>query len=282
MKAIIVHGGAGDAKKLNEISVRVQVVKEASLEGYGVLKDGGSATDAAVAAVKILEDNPLFDAGKGSYLNEEGEVEMDAAVMNGNNLSIGAIAGIHKVKNPVELARVVMEKSPHNFLIGRGAEEFGKQFGIEFAPLHYFFTERLIQIWEGRYGDTVGAIALDESGLITAAVSTGGTQNKHVGRVGDSPLVGSGFYANDSFGAVSTGIGEDIMKVVLSFRISLYFPTHSLEESVKKSIDDLTKVNGKAGVIALDKNGNFAYGYNTKGMFRAYIKDGMLVPEATY
>jgi beta-aspartyl-peptidase (threonine type) len=282
MKAIIVHGGAGDVKKLEEIPVRIGVLKEASAKGYEVLKKGGSAEDAAVAAVKVLEDNPLFDAGRGSYLNEEGEVEMDSAIMNGDALSIGAVAGIHRIKNPIELARVVMEKSQHNFLIGRGAEEFAKENGIEFVPSYYFFTERLVQIWEGRYGDTVGAVTLDDRGLITAAVSTGGTPKKHVGRVGDSPLVGSGFYANDSFGAVSTGIGEDIMKVVLSFRISLYFPTLSLEQSVQKSIEDLSNANGKAGIIALDKNGNFAFGYNTKGMFRSYIKDGMSEPECAY
>jgi len=282
MKAIIVHGGAGDAKKIEEIPVRIDVVKEAALKGYAVLTEGGSSEGAAVAAVKVLEDNPLFDAGRGSYLNEEGEVEMDAAIMRGDTLSIGAVAGIHRVKNPIELATAVMKYSQHSFLIGRGAEEFAKEKSIEFAPPHYFLTDRIVQIWEGRFGDTVGAVALDDNGVITSAVSTGGTPNKHAGRVGDSPLVGSGFYASDSFGAVSTGIGEDIMKVILSFRISLYYPKFSLEESVQNSIADLTKANGKAGVIALDKDGKFAFGYNTKGMFRAFIQDGMSSPIGDY
>ncbi|MGB9694591.1 MAG: isoaspartyl peptidase/L-asparaginase family protein [Caldisericaceae bacterium] len=282
MKAIIVHGGAGDAKKLEEVPTRVDVVKEAAYKGFEVMKNGGNSEEAVVEAVKLLENNPLFDAGRGSYLNEEGDVEMDAAIMRGDTLSIGAVAGIHRVKNPIELARKVMKDSPHNFLVGRGAEEFGKSEGIEFAPAHYFLTERVVRIWEGKYGDTVGAVAIDDEGVITAAVSTGGTENKHVGRVGDSPLVGSGFYANDSYGAVSTGIGEDIMKVILSFRIALYFPELSLEESVKNSIDDLTQAKGKAGMIALDKYGNIAFGYNTKGMFRAFIKDGMTSPVADY
>lgn len=282
MRAIIVHGGAGDAKKAEEIPVRVEVVKESATEGYSLLKNGSSAIDAVVHAVKILEDHPFFDAGRGSYLNEEGEVEMDAGIMEGDTLFIGAVAGIKRVKNPVELAKLVMEKSPHNFLIGEGAEEFGKKYGIEFAPFDYFLTERLIQIWKGQYGDTVGAVALDDTGHIAAAVSTGGTQNKHRGRVGDSPLVGSGFYANDIYGAVSTGIGEDIMKVVMSFRIMLYYPSISLDESVKKVIEDLAKANGKAGIIALDRNGNISFGYNTKGIFRAFIKDGMTEVEGGY
>jgi beta-aspartyl-peptidase (threonine type) len=285
MKAIIVHGGAGDiksAKRREEVPVRVDIVKESTSRGYSILKNVGSAIDAVVTAVKVLEDNPVFDAGKGSYLNEEGEVEMDAGIMDGSSLSIGAVAGIKRVKNPIELARVVMEKSPYNFLIGEGAEEFGKKFGIKFMPLYYFYTERLIQIFEGRFGDTVGAVALDDTGRIAVAVSTGGTPNKYKGRIGDSPLVGSGFYANNLYGAVTTGIGEDIMKVVLSFRIMLYYPKIPFENAVRLVIEDLTKVQGHGGIIALDKDGNISFAYNTEGMFRAYIKDGMSEPEGSF
>ncbi|BAL80719.1 isoaspartyl peptidase/L-asparaginase family protein [Caldisericum exile] len=273
MKAIIVHGGAGDAKITHEIPERVQFVKKVAEEGFTLLKEGLDAVEVAVRAVKMLEDHPLFDAGRGSYLNEEGFVEMDAGIMDGSKLSIGAVAGVRNVKNPIELAYLVMEKSSHNILIGNGAEKFGKEHGVEFVPPYYFYSERIIKIFEGTYGDTVGAVVLDGKKIVSA-VSTGGTPKKHVGRVGDSPIVGSGFYANDEFGAVSTGIGEDIMKLVLSFRISLYYPKYTINEAVKNCIDDLSRINGRAGLIALDKNGNIGYAFNTKGMFFAYIKEG--------
>lgn len=274
MKAIIVHGGAGDAKKESEIQERVKFMEHVASFGYSLLKDGKDAIDVAVSVVKMLEDHPLFDAGVGSYLNEEGFVEMDAGIMDGSNLSIGAVCSIRNIKNPIELARAVMEKSKANVLSGIGAEKFARECGIEFVPNYYFYTERIKQIYEGTYGDTVGAVVLD-SVKIVSAVSTGGTPKKPVGRVGDSPLVGSGFYANSDYGAVATGIGEDIMKLVLSYRVGFYLPTQSLEESVRHVIDDLTNINGKAGIIALDKYGNIAYAHNTKGMFFSYMKDGL-------
>ncbi len=277
MIGIIVHGGAGDIKLNEEVPARIEVCKKASLAGFSLLKKGSSATNAVVAAVKVLEDHPLFNAGRGSYLNEEGDIEMDAAVMNGNTLDIGAVAGIHRVKNPVELARLIMEKSPHNFLIGEGAEAFAKEIGIQFMPFYYFLTERTIKFHKSKFGDTVGAVALDQSGKIAVAVSTGGTPHKHKGRVGDSPLVGSGFYANGSYGAVATGIGEDIMKITLSARVGFYldFGKKDLNSAVSQSVKDLDVVNGKAGLIAMDKNGNISFAHNTKGMFYAYIKEGM-------
>jgi len=282
MKAIIVHGGAGDAKKQSEIPERVEICKQSVVEGFEILRNGGSAIDAVVKSVKILEDNPLFDAGRGSYLNEAGEVEMDSGMMDGSTLNIGAISAVKRIKNPIELARLVMEKSNHNFLTSEGAERFGEEFGIEFAPSYYFLTERITKIWEGIYGDTVGAVALDDSNRIAAGVSTGGTPNKLRGRVGDSPIVGSGFYSNNLFGAVATGIGEDIMKVVLSFRIMLYLNNEGIENAVKHAISDLSQVNGKAGLIAIDDNGNIAFYYNTQGMFRAYIKEGMSGPVSNF
>lgn len=273
MKAIIVHGGAGDAKRTEEIPERVDFIKKVAERGYKLLSEGLDAVSVAVEVVKMLEDHPLFDAGRGSYLNEEGFVEMDAGIMDGSNLSIGAVAGVKRIKNPIELARLVMEKSKHNFLIGEGAEKFGKLHGLEFVPPYYFYTERIIKIFEGTYGDTVGAVVLDGSKIVSA-VSTGGTPNKLVGRVGDTPIVGSGFYANDEFGAVSTGIGEDIMKLVLSFRVSMYLKNHPIEHAVRLCIEDLSRINGHAGIIALDKFGNIGYSYNTKGMFFAYMKEG--------
>jgi len=273
VKAIIVHGGAGDLKKESEIEERVPFMKEVAFRGYKLLKDGVDGARVAVEVVKMLEDHPLFDAGRGSYLNEEGFVEMDAAIMDGKTLSIGAVASVRKVKNPIELAYKVMEKSKANVLVGEGAEKFAREQNIEFAPLYYFYTERSIKVFEGTYGDTVGAVVLDGDRIISA-VSTGGTPNKPVGRVGDSPLVGSGFYANDLYGAVSTGIGEEIMKLVLSYRVSFYLKDFPIDEAVKLTIDDLTKIGGHAGIIALDKFGNFGYAFNTKGMFYSFMKDG--------
>ncbi len=277
MIGIVVHGGAGNINMNKEVPVRIEVCKKASLAGFSLLKEGNSAVNAVVTAVKVLEDHPLFDAGKGAYLNEDGDVEMDAAVMSGSTLDIGAVAGIRRVRNPVELARFVMEKSSHNFLIGEGAEAFAKKMGMQFMPFYYFLTERTIKFHKSEFGDTVGAVALDRSGKIAVAVSTGGTPNKHKGRVGDSPLVGSGFYANSSYGAVATGIGEDIMKITLTARVGFYldFKRKDLNSAVVQSVKDLDTINGKAGLIAMDKNGNISFSYNTKGMFYAYIKEGM-------
>ena len=161
MKAIIVHGGAGDAKRKDEIPERVNFVKTVAKTGFELLESGKNALDVAVMAVKMLEDHPLFDAGKGSYLNEEGFVEMDAGIMDGLTLSIGAVAGVRRVKNPIELARLVLEHPKHNFLISDGAEKFARANGIEFVPPYYFYTERIIKIFEGTYGDTVGAVVFD-------------------------------------------------------------------------------------------------------------------------
>lgn len=281
MKAIIVHGGAGDIKRRAEIPERIDACKTSAIEGFKALINGGSSIDAVVIAIKFLEIHPLFDAGIGSYLNEKGFVELDAGIMEGSTLRIGAVSGVRHVKSPVELARVVMEKCKHNFLIGEGAEEFAIKNRLEIVKNEYFISERAKQIYEGKYGDTVGAVALDDLGNICAAVSTGGTSFKLVGRVGDSPLVGSGFYANNLYGAVATGIGEDIMRAVLTFRLMLYIDK-GLQYAAEKSIEDLSKINGHGGLIALDRNGNFAYPHNTEGMFYSYIKEGMDSPEAGF
>ncbi len=278
MIAIIVHGGAGKANSKEEISPRIETCKKAAKEGYEILKNGGNAIDAAIKAVTIFENDPLFNAGIGSYLNEKGEVELDAGIMDGKNLKIGAVSGIKHVKNPVLLAKAVMENSKHNFLIGEGAEEFAIKQNLEIVPNDYFITNQKKKIFLSKFGDTVGAVALDKNGRIASAVSTGGTPGKAKGRVGDSPLAGAGFYANETYGAVATGIGEDIMKAVLSFRILL-----EIEKGIKKATESaikyLTEINGKAGLIALDSNGNIAFLYNTEMMFYGYMKDGMKKPE---
>jgi beta-aspartyl-peptidase (threonine type) len=276
MLRIIVHGGAGDIRSEEEVPVCVDACKNACSTGFSVLKNGKSSIDAVVAAVKVLEDHPLFDAGRGSYLNEKGNVEMDAGIMDGSTLNMGAVSAVTCVKNPAELARFVMEKSRHNFLTGEGAEAFAKEMAVQFEPLQYFLTERTVNLHEKTlFGDTVGAVALDEEGKIAVAVSTGGVPFKHLGRVGDSPLVGSGFYANDSFGAVATGIGEDIMRLVLSVRIGFYLGEMGLNKAVAQAIKDLDVINGKAGLIALDKTGDISLYRNTEGMFYAYMREDL-------
>ncbi len=281
MKAIIVHGGAGEVRDQTEIPERVAFVREVATYGYKLLNEGRDALDTVVEAIKMLEDNPLFDAGKGSYLNEFGFVEMDAGIMDGSTLSIGAVGAVRNIKNPIVLARKLLENPKCNVLVCDGAEKFAREHNVEFVPPYYFYTDRLIKIYESTFGDTVGAVVFDGEKIVSG-VSTGGTSRKLVGRVGDSPLVGSGFYANDEFGAVATGIGEEIMKVVLSFRIGMYYPNYSIKEATELAIKDLSKINGHGGVIALDKLGNVAFSYNTKGMFRAYMKDGFEEPIAGY
>jgi beta-aspartyl-peptidase (threonine type) len=277
MKAIIVHGGAGKAHTEEEIPQRIETCKKAAEAGYALLIKGKSSVDAAVEAVKVFENDPFFNAGRGSYLNQKGEVEMDAGIMNGKNLKIGAVSGIKHIKNPIELARVIMEKSKHNFLIGQGAEEFAMKIGLELVPNDYFVTERTKKLFQAKVNDTVGAVALDDEANIAAAVSTGGTPMKMQGRVGDSPLAGSGFYANEKYGAVATGIGEDIMRAVLTFRVMLDL-NEGIENATSKAIEYLTGINGKAGIISLDINGNIAFKYNTEMMFYAFVKDGMKNP----
>lgn len=281
MKAIIVHGGAGEVRDPSEIPERVAFVREVAAYGYKLLNEGRDALDTTVEAIKMLEDNPLFDAGKGSYLNECGFVEMDAGIMDGSSLSIGAVGAVRNIKNPIVLAKILLEHPKCNVLVGDGAEKFAREHNVEFVPPYYFYTDRLIKIYESTFGDTVGAVVFDGEKIVSG-VSTGGTSRKLLGRVGDSPLVGSGFYANDAFGAVSTGIGEEIMKVVLSFRIGMYYPNYSIEEASDFAIKDLSKISGHGGVIALDKFGNIAFPCNTKGMFRAYMKDGLDEPVAGY
>jgi len=280
---IIVHGGAGKANSKEEIPGRIETCKYAAKSGFDILKNGGSAIDAAIKAVKIFEDDPFFNAGRGAYLNKNGEVELDAGIMDGSSLESGAASGIKHVKNPILLAKAIMEKSPHRFLISEGAEEFAIKNQLEIVPNSYFITEKKLEIYLKKLNkvyesDTVGAVALDEKGHIASAVSTGGTPFKEKGRVGDSPIIGSGFFANNIYGAVATGIGEDIMKAVLSFRVSLYID-RGLKYAIEQVINDLTELNGKAGIIALDNKGNIVYKYNTEMMFYGFMKEGMDEPE---
>lgn len=286
---LVIHGGAGTILKKNmspEKEVEyTQKLNEALKTGYKVLENGGSSLDAVVAAINIMEDSPLFNAGKGAVLTEKGVAELDASIMNGKDLSAGAVAGVRHIKNPINLARLVMEKSPHVMMIGNGAEEFGSQFGIETVDSSYFITEerwkqflkikneQLNKLEKEKRG-TVGCVALDKEGNLAAGTSTGGMMMKKYGRVGDSPIIGAGTYANNETCAVSaTGWGEYFIRLGIARDISalMEYKNLSLNDAADQVImKKLTKLGGDGGIVAIDKKGNIAMPFNTQGMFRGY------------
>jgi beta-aspartyl-peptidase (threonine type) len=263
-------------------------LKEVLETGYKILAEGGSALDAVESVIKLMEDSPLFNAGKGAVLTEKGVAELDASIMDGKTLSAGAVAGIKHVKSPITLARLVMEKSPHVMMISDGAEEFAKQNGLEMVENEYFITkerwesyQRSLQREEERkkaekHG-TVGAVALDKEGNIAAGTSTGGMMMKKFGRVGDAPIVGAGTYANNNTCGVSaTGSGEYFIRIGVARDISALIEykgmsLNSASEEVIKKVGDL---GGNGGVICLDKFGNVAMPFNTEGMYRGYYISG--------
>ncbi|MBM4171925.1 MAG: isoaspartyl peptidase/L-asparaginase [Ignavibacteria bacterium] len=291
---IVIHGGAGTILKKNMTEEREAAyndkLKEALEAGYNILENGGTSLDAVETAVRIMEDSPLFNAGKGAVLTEKGVAELDAAIMDGKNLMAGAIAGIRHVKNPISLARLVMEKSPHVMMIGEGAEEFGKEMKVEFVENEYFITkerwesyQRAIQREEERKkqekSGTVGAAALDKNGNLAAATSTGGMMMKKFGRVGDVPIIGAGTYANNKTCAVSaTGHGEYFIRLGVARDISdlMMYKNYSLSEAAKEVvIKKLGELGGTGGVISIDKDCNIAMPFNTSGMYRGYyLSDG--------
>lgn len=290
---IVVHGGAGVIKNLPPDKEKEYISKlsEAIEAGYKILENGGSSLDAVTKAINILEDSPLFNAGKGAVLTENGIAELDASIMDGKNLMAGAVAGVHHIKNPINLARLIMEKSPHVMMIGNGAEEFGKLFNIEFVDSTYFITnERWNQYLkmkqesekkETEKHGTVGAVALDKYGNLAAGTSTGGMMMKKFGRVGDSPIIGAGTYANNNTCAVScTGHGEYFIRLGIAKEISSLMEYKNL--SVQEAADEvimkkLSNLGGTGGLIAIDKNGNIAISFNTDGMFRGYLlNDGKI------
>lgn len=288
------------AKKLSpELEGQYRAELRKSLDaGYAVLAAGGTALDAVVAAIKPLEDSPLFNAGKGAVLNADGICELDASIMDGRTLGAGAIAGVQRVKNPITLARAVMEKSPHVMLTGPGAERFAEQIGgIELVPNEYFQTERrredLKRAQEkekqsrgGKVADrgsdsaeaeqkwgTVGCAALDQHGNLAAGTSTGGMTNKKFGRVGDSPIVGAGTYANNATCAVSaTGHGEYFIRIGVARDIAaqLEYKGSTLEAAAAASIAKVGKLGGDGGVICIDRQGNIATPFNSPGMYRGW------------
>jgi beta-aspartyl-peptidase (threonine type) len=296
MYAIAIHGGAGTIARhlLNEAKQKEYEtgLQQALDAGYQVLDTGGSALDAVTAAVTALEDCPLFNAGKGAVFNHEGRHEMDASVMRGDNRAAGAVSGVRNIKNPVQLARMVMEQSEHVFLCGDGAEIFAKQHDIAFEPDEYFFDafryeqfkEALaadkVQLDHSASGDrkfsTVGAVALDQQGNICAATSTGGMTNKKYGRIGDTPMIGAGTYANNATCAVScTGHGELFIRQVVAHQVHclMAYGKLSLVEAGKKVVmEDLVAIEGEGGLIAIDGQGNITMPFNSEGMYRGYKK----------
>ena len=293
--AIAIHGGAGTiAPHLLTPQLEIDYrsgLKVALEAGNRVLKSGGTATEAVLAAVVELENNPLFNAGKGGVFNHLGQHEMDAAIMEGQFLKAGAVCGVKNIKNPVLLAHAVMTKSPHVMMAGDGAEAFAKIVNIEFADNAYFHTEHRYQQWldikgtenyqldhtaksENKMG-TVGAVALDKDGNIAAATSTGGMTNKKFGRVGDSPIIGAGTYANNETCAIScTGHGELFIRSVVAYDISclMAYKGLTLKQACETVVmDKLVKIEGEGGLVAIDVHGNIEMPFNSEGMYRASL-----------
>jgi L-asparaginase / beta-aspartyl-peptidase len=293
--SIAIHGGAGTILKgtlTPELEkLYIDELKKALHAGNYILQKGGSSLDAVIAAVTELEDCLLFNAGKGSVFNHIGKHEMDASVMEGNKLNAGAVCGVKNVRNPILLARAVMEQSPHVILAGEGAEVFAKSVGLKFENDDYFYTEQRYKQWEALKNSekveidhtpesrnkmgTVGAVALDKLGNLAAATSTGGMTNKKYGRIGDTPIIGSGTYANNQTCAVScTGHGELFIRSVVAYDISclMTYKGLSLKEASELVVmDKLVSIGGEGGIIAVDALGNIEMPFNSEGMYRASI-----------
>ena len=289
--AIVVHGGAGDLAPERRAIVE-SGCKEAALVGWRVLQGGNSALDAVEAAVRALEDNPEYNAGTGACLNSDGNIQLDASIMDGAHLQLGAIAGVERIKNPVTLARRVLE-SPHVLLVGTGAEEFAREQGISQCALEDLITERQYAIWReemtrhqassrsDEHG-TVGAVAIDVFGALAAATSTGGIHHKYPGRVGDSPLIGCGFYA-DEYAAVScTGHGEDFVRLLIARRTADAVARGlSAREAALSSIAFLgQRATGTGGLIVVDHHGGVGFAWNSNNMSHASMMEGMEEPVA--
>jgi L-asparaginase / beta-aspartyl-peptidase len=288
MLSIAIHGGAGAVPRSTLTTERERHYRDglatALDAGYAVLEKGGSSLDAVTTAVQTLEDNPLFNAGRGAALTREGAAELDAAIMEGRQQRAGAVAAVRHVRNPIELARRVMEKSRHVLLVGAGAEEFALEEGLALVPNGYFRTEaRWAQLESERRGHsvsdlfpssqgTVGAVALDAAGDLAAATSTGGMTNKRPGRVGDSPIIGAGTYAKNGVCAVSaTGHGEYFIRTVAAHHISaaVEFRGLGLREAVHELLHQrLRELGGSGGIIAIDQAGHIVTDFSTEGMFR--------------
>lgn len=307
---LVIHGGAGTILKSNMTAKQEDEYKakltEALKAGYAEIQKGNSSVDAVSASIMIMEDSPLFNAGKGAVFTAAGTNELDASIMDGKDKSAGAIAGVHTIKNPITAAIAVMQKSEHVMLSGVGAEEFAKEQKLDIVDPSYFWTKNR---WEGlqklkqkektttkkvsqstlpesyeidqKFG-TVGAVALDKSGNISAGTSTGGMTNKKYGRIGDAPIIGAGTYANAQVGISATGWGEYFIRATAARTIAakMEYQNKNIQTATQETIDEIGKMGGDGGVIALDKNGNIAMPFNTAGMYRGAItEDGEVMIE---
>ena len=307
--AIIIHGGAGTILKKNmtperEAAYRAKL-EEAIRVGYEILKDGGTSLDAVEKTINVMEDSPLFNAGKGAVFTNAETNELDASIMDGKTLNAGASAGTTNVRNPINLARVIMEKSPHVMMAGEGAETYAEEQGLEIVDPSYFYTDRRLEslnrvkereakkeknidkesayldfydadIKNSKFG-TVGCAALDKNGNLAAGTSTGGMTNKRYGRVGDAPIIGAGTYANNNSCAVSsTGWGEYFIRAMVAHDISalMQYKGLTLKEAAHEVIQNkVPALGGDGGIIAVDKDGNMVAEFNTAGMYRASMND---------
>jgi beta-aspartyl-peptidase (threonine type) len=288
---MVIHGGAGTIER-SEMTPENEKAHRAGLEralraGYAVLERGSPGLDAVEATIRVLEDDPLFNAGKGAVFTHGGTNELDASIMDGKTLKAGAVAAVKRIRNPISLARLVMEKSPHVMLEGDGAEAFARQMGITLVDQKYFYTDERWQELEkekakhspapkseqDRHG-TVGAVALDKAGNLAAGTSTGGTTNKLFGRIGDSPIIGAGTYANNRTCGVScTGDGEYFIRAAVAHDVSVMmeYKGMTVQQAAEAAIDKVGKLGGTGGLIALDKDGNFAMPFSTSGMYRGRV-----------
>ena len=301
---LVIHGGAGTILKENmspekEKAYRL-ALQEALQNGYKVIKNGGESEDAVIEAIKVMENSPFFNAGKGAVFTHEGKNEMDASIMKGKTMQAGAVAGVTTIKNPILAAKAVMNNSAHVMMAGKGAEEFAVKQGLEIVDPSYFRTEdrwnSLQKVLEKdkekmeldhdvktqayvpfnfvdeKFG-TVGAVALDVKGNITAGTSTGGMTNKRYGRVGDSPIIGAGTYANNEVGVSCTGWGEYFIKAIAAYDVAalMKYKQVSSQEAGKEVIKKIGEMGGDGGMIVLDKNGQASFPFNTAGMYRGSI-----------
>ena len=301
--ALVIHGGAGTIKKEN-MTPEMEAAYKAKLQealdaGYEVLSTGGTSVEAVRSAINVMEDSPLFNAGKGAVFNSIGKHELDASIMEGHSLNAGAVAGVTHIKNPIDAAILVKDSTRHVMLSGEGAETFLRQFDLDFVETSYFDTEKRYQqlqkaqdkekvsldhsslrnpelIDDHKYG-TVGCVALDAMGNLAAGTSTGGMTNKKFGRIGDSPIIGAGNYANNKTCGIScTGTGEYFIRTLAAHEASnlMLYRGRSLDQALEEVIDQIQELGGDGGMIGLDKDGNVAWDFNTAGMYRAYKKSG--------
>ena len=278
---LVIHGGAGTITRKNMSSEKESAYRakltEALAAGFEILEKGGSSMDAVETTIRIMEDSPLFNAGKGAVFTNAGTNELDASIMDGSNLQAGAVAGVKTIKNPISAARKVMDETWHVMLAGDGADNFAKEQGLEIVNNDYFFTERrwkaLQKAQDSEKHGTVGCVALDRNHNLAAGTSTGGLTNKRWGRIGDTPIVGAGNYANNQTCGVSgTGQGEYFIRGNMAFDVSalMNYSSLSVEKAAREVIDKLSQRGGRGGLIAMDKNGNIAMPFNTEGMYRGY------------